>query len=399
MINKPFEKIEKDDIDALISDEVTEGRTLEYKEKLPGNSDGDKIEFLADISSLANASGGDLIFGISENRDNNGKATGIPEKALGLDSINQDEEIRRLENIIRDGIAPRITSLRIKALEDFTKGPLIIIRIFKSWTPPHMITFKSHSRFYSRNSAGKYPLDVSEIRSAFALSESLPQRIRNFRDERIAKIVAEETPVPLNPCPKIILHILPIAALDPMTRLDIKILDRRGKDLQPIYKSAQSSRYNFDGFLTYRNYDSHSACEAYLQMFRNGAIETVDASILEEMNGKKEIHSLIFEKDLILALRRLLALEHDLEFEPPIFVMLSLLGVKGYTMWVNRSNFFDSDSSIPIDRDALFLPDLIIENYDSDAAKLLRPVFDAVWQAAGWDGSKNYDENGGRVEQ
>lgn len=41
MINKPFEKIEKDDIDALISDKVTEGRTLEYKEKLPGNSDGD----------------------------------------------------------------------------------------------------------------------------------------------------------------------------------------------------------------------------------------------------------------------------------------------------------------------------------------------------------------------
>ena len=37
-----------------------------YKQKFPTNSDVDRKEFLADISSFANASGGDLVFGITE---------------------------------------------------------------------------------------------------------------------------------------------------------------------------------------------------------------------------------------------------------------------------------------------------------------------------------------------
>lgn len=35
MINKRFDLIEKADVDALVSNEVREGRMLDYKEKLP----------------------------------------------------------------------------------------------------------------------------------------------------------------------------------------------------------------------------------------------------------------------------------------------------------------------------------------------------------------------------
>ncbi|MHC5825146.1 MAG: AlbA family DNA-binding domain-containing protein, partial [Nostoc sp.] len=79
MINKQFDLINKNDIDALIYNGVAETRTLEYKEKLSGNSDDDKKEFLADISSFANASGGDIIYGIQEQRSSDNKTTGIPE--------------------------------------------------------------------------------------------------------------------------------------------------------------------------------------------------------------------------------------------------------------------------------------------------------------------------------
>ena len=51
-----------------------------------------------------------------------------------------------------------------------------------------MIVFKQNSRFYSRNSAGKYALDVAELRGAFALSASVGERIREFRDFRLGKL-------------------------------------------------------------------------------------------------------------------------------------------------------------------------------------------------------------------
>ena len=66
MWEKSIDGIKKSDIELLISNQIQESRTIEYKESLPGNSDQDKREFLADISSFANAAGGDLLYGITK---------------------------------------------------------------------------------------------------------------------------------------------------------------------------------------------------------------------------------------------------------------------------------------------------------------------------------------------
>jgi hypothetical protein len=47
MIQKHLDNITETDITALITNAVSEGRTIDYKRELPGNSDGDKKEFLA----------------------------------------------------------------------------------------------------------------------------------------------------------------------------------------------------------------------------------------------------------------------------------------------------------------------------------------------------------------
>ncbi|BAZ24399.1 putative transcriptional regulator [Kalymmatonema gypsitolerans NIES-4073] len=391
MINKQFDLIKTSDIDLLIYDGAAETRTLEYKEKLPGNSDDDKKEFLADISSFANASGGDIIYGIEEQRDSNGKTTGIPEAGKGLSSINSDTEIRRLENIIRDGIAPRIISLQTKAIDGFPNGPAIIIRVPKSWNSPHMVTFKNQSRFYSRNSAGKYPLDVTEIRSAFIASESLAERIRQFRTERIAKIIADETPVPLEPNPKIVLHILPIASFTSGENIDLNAIKNNQLRLEPINSQGWRTRYNFDGIVTYCSIEPLSY--SYTQAFRNGAIEAVDASILQTYQGLKAIPTVYYEEELIKSLQQYLQLQQQLELNPPVLIMLSLLGVRDYIMSIG-DGWDHTRHTYPIDRDILIIPEMVVEDYAIKASDILRPAFDVIWQACGWDCCKNYDENG-----
>jgi hypothetical protein len=393
MINKRFDLINKSDIDALIYNGVAENRKLEYKEKLPGNSDEDKKEFLADISSFANASGGDIIYGIQEERDSNNKTTGIPEAANGLDGINSDSEIRRLENIIRDGIAPRIVGLQTKPIDGFADGSVIVIRVPQSWNLPHMVTFRNQSRFYSRNSAGKYPLDVTEIRSAFIASESLAERIRQFRTERIAKINADETPVPLEHNPKIVLHVLPIACLTSGTNIDVNLASKNYSSLQPITSSySWNHRYNFDGIVTYPGISSANDY-SYTQLFRNGAIEAVDAYILEARQGRKIISSVYYEEKLIQHLQQYLQLQQYFELNPPVIIMLSLLGVRNYIMTIGDG--WDHSRHInSIDRDILIIPEIIVDDYGTKASDILRPAFDAIWQACGWDCCKNYDASG-----
>ena len=62
MIQKNFDDITKTDIDFLVANKIGEIKTLEYKGKLPSSQDSDKKEFLADVTSFANASGGDIVY-------------------------------------------------------------------------------------------------------------------------------------------------------------------------------------------------------------------------------------------------------------------------------------------------------------------------------------------------
>ena len=89
MIEKQFGAIEHTDIDALIESKRSERRTLEYKAELPLGTDDAKREFLSDIASFANSAGGDILYGVTDERDGNGQPTGIPLEAGGLTGVNE----------------------------------------------------------------------------------------------------------------------------------------------------------------------------------------------------------------------------------------------------------------------------------------------------------------------
>lgn len=203
-IAKDLEQLTEDSLQALIDNSIPEGKNIEYKQILPDNSDNGKKEFLADVSSFANANGGTIFYGISEN-----SSTGSPEELIGLDTTNNDKEIARLDNILRTGIEPRIPSLQIKHITLKSTKSIFAIHIAKSWISPHRVIFKNHDKFYSRSSNGKYRLDVTELRVAFNLSETITNKIKNFKDNRISDIIADETPAPLQSCARIVLHLIP----------------------------------------------------------------------------------------------------------------------------------------------------------------------------------------------
>ncbi|MDP3064351.1 MAG: ATP-binding protein [Chloroflexota bacterium] len=146
------------DLQALVEHEVCEGKEIDYKEQLPGSSDGEKREFLYDVASFANCNGGDILYGVPERRDDQNRPTGMPASLTGIAIPNLDSEKLRLESLIRDGIEPRIVGVAFQPIPVGGTQAILMIRIPRSWSSPHMVKYQSASRFYSRNSAGKYPL-------------------------------------------------------------------------------------------------------------------------------------------------------------------------------------------------------------------------------------------------
>lgn len=383
---KPFDLIDEDDLLRLIEIPESEAKVIEYKRELSVRSDADKKEFLADVSSFANALGGHLIFGMEEEN-------GVPTRLVGLDLPDPDAAILRLEDIIRSGLAPRIPGLMSRAIPLSTEDRVaLVFRIPQSWQSPHMVRFGGRSHFYSRSSAGKYQLDIDEIRSAFVASETTKERIRDFRIDRVSKVITGDTPVPLFDGPKSVFHVLPLstrttskpAALqDLLTQGAMPLRARLEPEFLPPYV-----RLNFDGVLTYGAANSPGPADWYLQLYRDGSAEFVTGV---GVTGPTDI-SRHFEQALIDMFGKLLSIHAFIDIEPPIVVLLTIVGVRDYTIereqarWLRKQVF-------PIERDILPASEIVFDHVPGGPAAL-RPMFDAVWNAAGWDASPNFRDDG-----
>jgi Putative DNA-binding domain len=108
LLDMTWDKITETEINNLILNGVPESPTIDYKRETYGNSDSDKREFLADVSSFANTIGGDIVIGIDE-------ASGLPTSVTPFTG-DIDVEVRRLEEIALYGIEPRLSNLRLCAV-------------------------------------------------------------------------------------------------------------------------------------------------------------------------------------------------------------------------------------------------------------------------------------------
>lgn len=390
LTNLLLDHIKEANLRHLIDEEIIENKLLEYKSELPGDSKGDKQNFLATVSSFANTSGGDIIYGMVEDR-----TTGKPKELKGIKIENVDQEILRLEQMIRDGIEPNIPSSSINThpiiLENSNYA--LIIRVGRSWLSPHRISYKSINRFYSRSTNGIYELDIQELRSAFIISDAIGEKIKNFREKRISGIYANQLPIPFYPSPKLALHLIPLTAFNLGKNYDFDI---SLYDIQPIKTSNFDRRYNIDGLLTYGKFKNAERSFSYTQLFRNGIIEAVNSEVLWTQKGEKIITISYIEDALIEAVPTYMNVYNKLKIDLPVFLFVTLVDVKGFTIPLRKS--WGRNEPYPIDRDIVLIPEIIIENKDFDSVKTLLPVFDCIWNACGYKGSFNYDNEGNRIE-
>lgn len=395
--DKPLEAITEAGLQALIVNGVAERKTIEYKKTLPGGNDEQRKEFLADVSSFANASGGDLLFGIEEDK-------GVPVNLVGVDAPDPDQLKLALENSVQTGIRPRLTGVQTTVVPCPSVGSdkaVVIMRTRRSFAAPHMIWFKQSGKFFTRDSAGKHQLDVDELRAAYARSATFAERLRAFRRERLSDAISGELPAVLEPGAKLLLHIVPFTAFDlgAGARYDLSALDTDTtlrQQLKPISGTADISRHLFEGYLTVDR-QTDTECGGYTLLYRDGIMEAVDAHLLRaKYRGKGDtIPGDLLEAHLVKALPRYLSVQQALGVEPPFAVLLTLMGVRDFYMVANRAT---SDYYNRNPHDVLDMAEVIVEQYEDvteqTAAQVLRPLFDAVWNATGYARSPNYNEDG-----
>lgn len=161
---KPIDEITDEELDAIVQENIRERQHLEFKVTVNHRDDGDRLELLRDIGSLANGGGGYVIIGIRD--DGQGRAVKFEPSLVG----DTARIAKSIASLCQDHIRERIDELGIR--ERNVKGnPLVVVRVPSSLGIPHMVTFSNRTDFYCRYQDGKREMTYGEIKDAFVGDE------------------------------------------------------------------------------------------------------------------------------------------------------------------------------------------------------------------------------------
>ena len=148
ILSKPADKIDINDLKALIVSEVPEGEQIEFKESLPTKGQtpepwtagkdqiGDfaKDKILKEVVAFANAHGGALLLGIKE-------SDAKPPVAAEILPIPRCADLaERLKLVFRDCVEPQLPRLEVFAVPTESESGVIIMRVGRSRLAPHRVT-------------------------------------------------------------------------------------------------------------------------------------------------------------------------------------------------------------------------------------------------------------------
>lgn len=186
---KTADKVTEVDLSTIINNEdYAEGQYLDYKKLFAfedksldkAKRDSEIVEFKKDVCSFANAEGGYIIVGITEEK-------GVPQDISGIDILKEDTDAYKLK--IRDkltNIQPKIPSVKIHCVGLQNGKFVVIIEVIADGFTPY-VYHKGNEPFdfVIRNGSGKIRMSYNQVMRMFNQSLELSKKIEEFRQNRI----------------------------------------------------------------------------------------------------------------------------------------------------------------------------------------------------------------------
>ena len=187
--DKRLRDITEADVRQLVNAELEEHLQLEYKSALYESHERGHKEFLQDICMFANAGGGILLIGISEQRDANGQPTGIPDPNadLGIDLPNSEMVLQAYDARVVANIEERLP-LESHAIPVSNDRYVIAIRVPNSLSKPHRVQYQGRTYFPSRRERQRYEMDVREIKEMVMRTASRLEEAQGKLNKELASV-------------------------------------------------------------------------------------------------------------------------------------------------------------------------------------------------------------------
>jgi hypothetical protein len=313
----------------------------------------------------------------------------LPTEIVGVDA-DLDAERLRLESLLRDKMEPRIAGIRMVPVPLESGRWVLVIRIPKSWNGPHAVLHNKSRLIFARNSTGVHEASVDEMRAMFTAGASLLGQALEFQRNRMEIIHANRGPLSnlAGGGGRIALHIVPFSAFSAQISCDLRRLVPT--DLVPIWCSGCNYGYNVDGRWTKSGSDNFGG---YAQVFRNGIIESAAGDVRTLTNQGPVLYTESFENQIATAVERYISSLAQVDVPLPAYVMVG--GIRMAGTYVSAGDYTSTLEVHPLP-ERFCLPTISIEDFASleEYRLTLKPIFDAVSNAAGYGASRSYNAEG-----
>lgn len=390
MIPKAITQLLAEDFDRLVADQVEEGNQLDFKQAAVGGTDADKKRFAADVCAFANTRGGDIVIGVREVR-------GVAIEVAPL-AIDPDQETLRLQNMIADSFDPRIVGVQIAPVA-YGAGHVLVVRVPQSVQGLHRSKHDQH--FHIRESRSNRHLDVASLITRVDMLRGQRDRRETFIAERYASVLTNRTPVALRSGPKVMVHVFRVHSAFGAEMLNVVPAAAAGALPVPtLVQGGVDFRMTFEGPMHHAPIND-GRTRAFTLVHHNGVLEAT-WKVADPREGRIEILAETLETQVLNFVRALIERARELlALDVPLVVRIALVGAEGAVVVTNnrelRRHYEDDIPLTPIDRTALQLPDVLVNDWPGvDLPELFRPAFDRLWQASGFLRSYQYIEQDDR---
>lgn len=381
MLLANLDQITPEYLHALAADAIPETSTLEFKLTLP--SAGDNVELMKDICALANADGGDLVYGIAE-------VDGSASAVRPLDGTSIDRTVRRITQVV-DNIEPRVPGVVVHPVQ-VDDGIVIIARVPASFDGPHSFRIGEARRYVKRNGRLTSDMSVDQIRNAYDRTASLASQARQFIETRLQAIGARRTWRPIKEGPVCVAMIVPISGLAGRSSVSMAKLDY-AKYIHRDWGGG-SRQTNLEGLIVHPGGKDPQAL-TYTQIYRNGSVEAVrfGGRTVDDEPVIPSATVVQFYRD---ALTKAIDGLRAMSFSGPVVVQFAMLTVGGFNL---PADTFTKHQLQDMTRPDLLLPDVWIDELDAirtdeQIDALLQPAMDVLWQSFDFDGCYEFDKGG-----